>query len=77
MMATFLILFILLCAWWFLKSMNRLFNIISPKPRKNPLPVIKYIRAEEVKPDPIPSVTNIQNNYNTTQILIIEQPKEK
>lgn len=75
MMALILIAFILLCAWWFLRAANRLFGFIKPKPKKSTLPVIKYIKAEEVKPDPIPTVTNIQNNYNTTQIVIIEASK--
>lgn len=76
MMAFLLIVFILFCAWWFLRAMNRMFNIITPKLKKSMLPVIKYIKAEEVKPDPIPTVTNIQNNYNTTQIVIIEAERK-
>lgn len=72
-MAFILIAFILFCAWICVRSLNRMFGFIKPKPKKNPLPVIKYIKAEEVKPDPVPSVTNIQ--YNHTQVIIIEASK--
>lgn len=75
MMAATLLIFIAVCLWVFLRSLNRMFGFIKPKPKKSTLPVIKYIKAEEVKPDPVPTVTNIQNNYNTTQILIIEASK--
>ena len=67
------LLFIAFCLYWFLRSVNRMFGFIKPKPKKSPLPVIKYIKAEEIKPEVIPTVTNIQ--YNHTQVIIIEASK--
>lgn len=98
-MAFFLIAFIVLCLYWFLRSVNRMFGFItkSPKISKN-LKIVKkeprsshyYVKEDDgylvmqgdsikkVKPEPEPtsSVINIQNNYNTTQILIIETKKD-
>lgn len=74
-MAALLLIFIGACVWWFLRSLNRMFRIFVPKPK--PMPFIQHIKAEEIKPDPVPTVTNIQNNCNTTQIVIIDnRPKD-
>lgn len=72
-MAVLIIAFLLLMLWIFLRSVNKMFNIVFRAPKK----VIPFIhKTEELKAPPVPTVTNIQNNYNTTQILIIESSKE-
>ncbi len=75
-MAIAIVIFMLLCALWGLSAANKLFGIIKRKPKS--FAVIKrepqtYI-PEEIKPDPIPAVTNIQNNY-TTNVIIVEASK--
>lgn len=73
-MAWLIISFILFCAYILFRSLNRMFGFIKPREKK--FQIVKRepetFIAEEIKPDPVPTVTNIQNNYNTTQILIIE-----
>ncbi len=65
----------IICAWWFLAAANRMFRIIKPKEKKFKPPMIHYTKVEEIKPDPTPTVTNIQNNYTTNQVIIIEASK--
>ena len=81
MMAFLIIPFILYCGYLFLLSINRMTGIFKrqrkfTKKLTNLTEIsTSYKQPEESIPEPIPTVTNIQNNYNTTQILIIEASK--
>ena len=71
-MAIVILIFMGVCLFWGLRAANKLFHLIKPKEKKFKPPTIHYTKAEERKPDPTPAVTNIQNNFTTNQVIIIE-----